>query len=70
MHDGMTCQEAVDKFKEIIDMGAPGWLVVELPVRELPDGTIRVGYEPPEVPVERFTFPVVPNEPEPPKGAP
>lgn len=41
----------------------PNHLIVELPVKQLPDGTVRVGYEPKPEPLEPFKFPVVPNEP-------
>lgn len=34
---------------------------VKLPVRQLPDGTVRVGHEPPVIEQKRFSFPVVPN---------
>lgn len=34
---------------------------IVVPVRQLPDGTIRIGHEPPATKEERFPFPVVPN---------
>lgn len=47
----------------------PNSFEVALPVRVLPDGTVRVGHDLPPGPEGRFPFPVVPNEGAEPKAS-